>query len=77
MVFRGETAESVSGEASAFVDGDEAKRVDRSVFAFETAEDYENVIVNVAKAKAENGEFVNVFEPYYMRKSQAEREKGL
>lgn len=32
-------------------------------------------LAEVVKEKAQNGEFVNVFEPFYMRKSQAEREK--
>lgn len=32
-------------------------------------------LLEVAKSKAENGEFTAVFEPFYMRKSQAEREK--
>ena len=60
-----------------FVDGDVAKTVDRSSFEFETAVGIEDALVNVAAKKAQNGEFVSVFEPYYMRKSQAEREKGL
>ena len=32
-------------------------------------------LAEVVKEKARSGEFVNVFEPFYMRKSQAEREK--
>lgn len=32
-------------------------------------------LAEVVKEKAQSGEFVNVFEPFYMRKSQAEREK--
>lgn len=60
-----------------FIDGEAAKCVARSKFAFETAGDVANTLVSVAKEKAEKGEYVSVFEPYYMRKSQAEREKGL
>ena len=60
-----------------FIDGEAAKTVDRSVFEFETAGDFVETLVAVAKDKAQKGEYVNVFEPYYMRKSQAEREKGL
>ena len=60
-----------------FIDGEAAKSVDRSKFAFETVGDVANTLVSVAKEKAEKGEYVSVFEPYYMRKSQAEREKGL
>lgn len=32
-------------------------------------------LANVLKKKIENADFVDVFEPFYMRKSQAEREK--
>lgn len=60
-----------------FIDGDAAKTVDRSQFAFEPAINVEDALVGIASQKAQNGEFVSVFEPYYMRKSQAEREKGL
>lgn len=60
-----------------FIDGDAAKTVDRSKFEFETAGDFVDTLVAVAKNKAQNEDFVSVFEPYYMRKSQAEREKGL
>ncbi|MBR4800178.1 MAG: tRNA (adenosine(37)-N6)-threonylcarbamoyltransferase complex dimerization subunit type 1 TsaB [Clostridia bacterium] len=60
-----------------FIDGEASKSVDRSKFAFEPVGDVANTLVSVAKEKAQNGEYVSVFEPYYMRKSQAEREKGL
>lgn len=35
----------------------------------------DSALAQVVKEKAQNGEFVGVFEPFYMRKSQAEREK--
>lgn len=60
-----------------FIDGEAAKAVDRNTFEFETAGDFVETLVAVAKDKAQKGEYVSVFEPYYMRKSQAEREKGL
>ncbi|MBQ9276446.1 MAG: tRNA (adenosine(37)-N6)-threonylcarbamoyltransferase complex dimerization subunit type 1 TsaB [Clostridia bacterium] len=62
-----------------FIDGDVAKTVNRKKFEFEPAKKYSlsAVLALVAKEKAEKAEYVQVFEPYYMRKSQAEREKGL
>ena len=71
-------AKSKDGEivSTDFIDGEEAKKVDRSKFVFET-ENPVDALVGVARKKAEKGEYVAVFEPYYMRKSQAEREKGL
>ena len=35
----------------------------------------DETLAEVVAQKAKNGEFVNVFEPFYMKKSQAEREK--
>ena len=60
-----------------FIDGEEAKSVDRSAFFFTPAVEPAVALERVARKKAENDEFVAVFEPYYMRKSQAEREKGI
>jgi len=60
-----------------FIDGDEAKCVDRSEFLFDTAVDPAIALQKVVEKKVAKGEYVGVFEPYYMRKSQAEREKGL
>ncbi len=37
--------------------------------------DAADALAAVVRQKAENGEFVSVLEPFYMRKSQAEREK--
>ncbi|MBO4554515.1 MAG: tRNA (adenosine(37)-N6)-threonylcarbamoyltransferase complex dimerization subunit type 1 TsaB [Clostridia bacterium] len=64
-------------KSTRFIEGDEAKSVDKSKFEFETVLDVATTLVEVAKAKANAGEYVNVFEPFYMRKSQAEREKGV
>ena len=63
--------------ATDFVDGDAAKVVDRTKYCFVPLSEAATTLANVAKEKAENNEYVSVFEPYYMRKSQAEREKGL
>lgn len=62
-----------------FIDGEAAKTVNRKKFEFEPVKKYScsDVLGLVAKQKADSGEYVDVFEPYYMRKSQAEREKGL
>ena len=60
-----------------FIDGDEAKVVDRNSFLFECEQDVASTFASIAKDKVTKGEYVNVFEPYYMRKSQAEREKDL
>ncbi len=60
-----------------FIDGEEAKKVDRSQFDFDPSGDYVETLVAIASKKVQNKDYVSVFEPYYMRKSQAEREKGL
>lgn len=64
-------------QSTRFIDGEEARKIDRSAFEFECAINPAVALERIAKAKAQNGEYVQVFEPYYMRKSQAEREKGL
>lgn len=64
-------------KTTCFIDGEEAKTVDRTKFVFEPALDAAMTLANVARKKAEDGDYVSVFEPYYMRKSQAEREKGV
>ena len=64
-------------QSTRFIDGEEAKKIDKSSFEFKPAQDPAVTLERVARDKAANGEFVQVFEPYYMRKSQAEREKGL
>ncbi len=56
-----------------FVEANDAKNVQNTVFepCVSTCE----ALANVVKNKAKSGEYVSVIEPYYMRKSQAEREK--
>lgn len=44
-------------------------------YVFKPASDPADVLAAIAREKAEKGEFVSVFEPYYMRKSQAERNR--
>ncbi len=56
-----------------FVEAEEAKTVNRDVFVSTLADTSAVVLENVVREKYANGEFVNVFEPFYMRKSQAER----
>ncbi len=54
----------------------EAKdNVDLSDVVYQSACPIEVALAEVAKKKTADGEFVSVIEPYYMRKSQAEREK--
>ena len=56
-----------------FVEAQDAKSLKNVVYEPVTSRC--DALAQVVKNKAENGEFVNVIEPYYMRKSQAEREK--
>lgn len=56
-----------------FVEANDAKNVKNAIF--EPCDKVCKALANVVKDKAENGEYVSVIEPYYMRKSQAEREK--
>lgn len=42
---------------------------------FDTLDDKGKTLAQVVLQKAERNEYVSVFEPFYMRKSQAEREK--
>ncbi len=52
-----------------------SKEADRASLRFKIDGDPAEALASVVKAKAENGEFIDVIVPYYMRKSQAEREK--
>ena len=56
-----------------FVEANDAKNVQNAVF--EPCVNVCDALAKVVKNKAKKGEYVNVIEPYYMRKSQAEREK--
>lgn len=56
-----------------FVEAQEAKDLQNVVYEPMTSRC--DALANVVKNKAECGEYVSVIEPYYMRKSQAEREK--
>lgn len=57
-----------------FVEAADAKQIASSVELM-PCEAADKVLAKVVMQKALNGEYVEVFEPYYMRKSQAEREK--
>lgn len=56
-----------------FVEAKDASALENVVF--DCAVPMEKALESVALKKAQNGEYVSVIEPYYMRKSQAEREK--
>ncbi len=59
--------------STAFVEAKDAKSLkDVEYLPLDT---YHDTLGKVARKKLEKGEFVSVFEPFYMRKSQAEREK--
>ncbi len=56
-----------------FVEAKDAKELSNVEYA--PLQSAQTTLASVLKQKLDNGEFVNVFEPFYMRKSQAEREK--
>lgn len=58
-----------------FVEAEKAKELDKDSIFFTPCESMDSTLAKVVLKKAQDGQFVNVFEPYYMRKSQAEREK--
>lgn len=58
-----------------FVEAKDAASLNMDEIVFAPCEDTDKVLANVVLKKAQDGDFVDVFEPYYMRKSQAEREK--
>ena len=58
---------------TSFCEASDAAKISGAVFT--TLNDVGQTLAEVVKEKAQNGEYVNVFEPFYMRKSQAEREK--
>lgn len=61
---------------TSFADGETASISKKSgALAFEPYCDYGDALIGAVKRKIENEEYVCVFEPFYMRKSQAEREK--
>lgn len=56
-----------------FIESEETKTINRDDFVSSLSDTSAVVLENVVREKYANGEFVNVFEPFYMRKSQAER----
>ncbi len=58
-----------------FVVAQQAQALDKTSLAFEPCCEYSQALLGVVEKKLANGEFVSVLEPFYMRKSQAEREK--
>lgn len=59
-----------------FITADERKAAEKTtVFVFEPVNGVAETLAAIVAKKAEKGEFVGVFEPFYMRKSQAERNK--
>ena len=59
-----------------FVTADERKAAEKTTaFVFEPVNGVAETLAAIVAKKAEKGEFVGVFEPFYMRKSQAERNK--
>lgn len=58
--------------STAFYEGDEAKELQNAVF--EPLGDPATTLAKVVLEKAARGDYCSVFEPLYLRKSQAERE---
>lgn len=58
-----------------FVENGQNDVLDAAKIDFEPLASVDETLAKVAAIKAQNGDFVSVFEPFYMRKSQAEREK--
>ena len=58
-----------------FVENGQNDGLDAVKIDFEPLASVDGTLAKVAAIKAQNGDFVSVFEPFYMRKSQAEREK--
>ena len=58
-----------------FVENGQNDGLDATKIDFEPLASVDETLAKVAIQKANDKEFVSVFEPFYMRKSQAEREK--
>lgn len=58
-----------------FVEAKDVKESDGEEILFAPLESTDITLAKIVHLKVQNGQFVDVFEPYYMRKSQAEREK--
>ena len=58
-----------------FVENGQNDSLDAAKIDCEPLASVDETLAKVAAIKAQNGDFVSVFEPFYMRKSQAEREK--
>ena len=69
-------AECVDGrvESTRFLPAEEREKLGGGLL-FEPLGDRAETLARIAAKKAERGEFATAFEPYYMRKSQAERAK--
>ena len=69
-------AECVDGrvESTRFLPAEEREKLGGGLL-FEPLGDRAETLARIAAKKAERGEFAAAFEPYYMRKSQAERAK--
>lgn len=61
--------------SQSFVEAKDAALLNKDEIMFAACEATDKVLASVVLKKAQEGDFVDVFEPYYMRKSQAEREK--
>lgn len=68
-------AECDGGEtlSTRFVEAGSEETLDGAIY--EPMDDAARTLAALVKKKAEKGEFAAVFEPFYMRRSQAEREK--
>lgn len=60
-------------ESTVFVESNDD--FNRKDLVFDSLYDNKDALIKVLKSKIEKDEYVSVFDPYYMRKSQAEREK--
>lgn len=58
-----------------FVENGQNAGLDAAKIDYQPLASVDETLAKVAAIKAQNGDFVSVFEPFYMRKSQAEREK--
>ena len=61
--------------SQSFVEKGQTSKLDCSKIEFSPIASVDETLAKVLQRKIADGEYVNVFEPFYMRKSQAEREK--
>lgn len=69
-------AECENGKVNStnFLTADMVKQTDTSSFITKTSVDKDKALLEVVKQKLNNNNFIDVLEPFYMRKSQAERQ---